>query len=76
MIFVLDLYFNTSRADPERKEKINVNFHFHTCLYSLWGTLQGSVKKTSFNFYFYTTFQLSEKILGVKGLRAGGAYSE
>ena len=33
-LFVLKI-FNPSRPDPERREKINLNFYFHTSLWYL-----------------------------------------
>ena len=61
---------NPSRPNSGRREKINLNFHFHTSLWDLkrfyeglkclhktfWGTAKSVKIKKYVNFYFYATF--------------------
>ena len=62
-----ELHLNTSRPDPGRREKNNLNFHFHTCLWCLKRPIKAFIKpfeapqwsvkiKIYINFYFNTSF--------------------
>ena len=61
--FCKTLHLNPSSFNPGRREKVKLNFYFHTslwCLKRFWGfeTPQKSVKiNIQLNFYFNTTFR-------------------